>query len=541
MAWVAQITGYDIVNAAAKTLRFSLGSGIAFIDQPYCPGGMTRWMSATQKINFDNNGQVTTTSDTGELAITNLPDDVYSGGALDAVLEWAWQGREATLWWAPTNVWADALLMARGTLEQPVGNLAVGSGDTSSISFPIRDPRNALIAPLQTTKFGGTNVQPDGVDGSADLKGQPQPVMYGLVSNIPGVVVNSQKLIWKIADVAVLIVCVRDGSLPITPLVQRANTASLEANIPPPGFYDWVADATGTYVRLGATPQARLTFDGAEGGSAANRTHAQIWSRIRQQRCGTASGNLSIGTTDTDAPNQAGFWWDSAIDQRSALDQVLASLSGYEVQDSAGVWHLAQVKAPTAAADINLMRITETSMIKVADRPIINLSRVRPNYAPNGAPPYRVNVNWGLNYTVMSQADFLGAAQQRLIDKFSKQWRVETANDVTIWDPDASTGLFPNAPELTINTGYQPGSDNLTSPHAAAEATRLLALYSGLKAHYQASFSPEPGDFILPGDIVSLTFPGFGLSTGPKFLVLQSGLEVVQRRATASLVIGFQN
>jgi hypothetical protein len=540
MAWVAEITGFDITAGATKTLLFSLGQGIAFKDADYCPGAMTRWASATQKISFDANGQVVSGGDAGALELRNLPDDAYSPGPLDALAEWAWQGRVASLYWVPGQLWSQRSLMGRGVLEQPVATLAVGNADDAKLAFPIRDPRSSLVAPIQTKKFGGTNAGPDGVDGTADLKGQPEPIIYGMVSNITPICVNPDKLIYKIADVAVLIMCVRDGSLPIGPVFHRANTASLEANVPAPGHYDWVADATGTYFRLGSPAIARLTFDAAEGGIRANRSHAQIWKRIRSERCHTPIGDLDVGDTDSLDLDQVGFYWSENPNQSDALDQLLASLSGFEYQDQDGIWHLRQLRAPTGAAVVNFMVMTEESTLRQIDRPIIDLTRVRPNYAPNGAPPYSVTVNWGYNYSVMSQGDFLGAAQQRLVDKFGKAWRTETATDPTIWNPETNTGLFPNAPELTINTGYVPGDDGLTAPHVAIEAQRLMDLYSGLKGQYQVKYTPDVGDFLMPGQTATLTHPTYGLAGGPKFIILQASFVVDSQRAASEVTIGLQ-
>ena len=47
-------------------------------------------------------------------------------------------------------------------------------------------------------------------------------------------------------------------------------------------------------------------------------------------------------------------------------------------------------------------------------------------------------------------------------------------------------------------------------------------------------------DVLLPGAVVSLTFPRFGLSGGPKFVVLQASWKVTSIRASAGLILGFQ-
>lgn len=538
MPWVVEIRGYDIAAATEKTLRFAMGRGVAFTDQPYAPAGLKKWSNATQKIDIDRTGQVKGSADAGTLELINLPDDIAIAGPLEGLHHFVWQNRPATLYWAPTRLWADAVKTASGILEQPIADV-----QGSSLVFNLRDPRAALDVALQAKKFGGTNVAGAGVDGEADIKGKPLPVLYGIVSNIPGVRVNQQKLIWMLADVSAVVLCVRDGGVPYTAGTVRGSLASLQSNIPIPGTYDTYRGAEGTFVRLGTSPFKILSFDVAEGAAEANRTHAQVWKRLRLERCATVSGDIDAGSvTDLDAiaPKEVGFWWPDEISRRDAMDQLFASLSGYEVQDTAGDWHVASLVAPSGTPAINLVVLSASSFLKLTDRPVTSLTRVRPNFAPSGTPPYRVNVNWGKNYTTMSASDFLGAADQRLRDKFAQEWRTETATSATVWDPVAGTGFFPDAPELTINTGYQPGADGVTCPHAATEATARLALYSTLRQQFTVGFVPQAGDHFLPGDVTSLTYPSYGLDTGPLFRVLQAGITVENMQATAQLVIGLQ-
>jgi hypothetical protein len=55
----------------------------------------------------------------------------------------------------------------------------------TTLSVKLRDPHQALTLPLQKNKYGGTNVLPAGIDGTAnDLKDQAKPLLYGRVLNI---------------------------------------------------------------------------------------------------------------------------------------------------------------------------------------------------------------------------------------------------------------------------------------------------------------------------------------------------------------------
>lgn len=308
------------------------------------------------------------------------------------------------------------------------------------------------------------------------------------------------------------------------------------------GIYAWGAQVEANPAPTGyiATTTAAVTvFD--EGG----RTHAQIWNRLRRQRCAGLSSQINYAalvTADAVDTHEVGFYFDQdSTTQLDAVNAVLTSFSGYEVQGLDLNWTVAKLVAPTGPSVIDLEIASISDFMDASDRPLRALTKVRPAFAPDGAPPYRVNVRWGNNNSVMADGDFVGVASQRLREKFATEWRVETATNTAIWDPTTLTGPWVNAPELTIDTGYQPGADTLTCPHAATEAARALALYSALPGQYQVGYIAEPTDQILPGQVVTLRHPQMGLAGAPYFRVLQSGFSVDINGPKTDLVIGFQN
>lgn len=545
MAWVCEISGYDPVAAAEKTVYFAMGSGLSFTDGPYIPGALTKWTSPTQKISISEQGAVASGAEAGQIILSNVPDTIDGTGPLDALADWAWQRRKASVYWVGST-WASRALVAIGMLEQPVAPLSANSSVDSTLVFPLRDPRSILDVPLQATKYLGTNVDGAGVEGDADLKGRVKPILYGVVSNIPGVRVNASKLIWQIADKAVNVLCSRDGGAALSLNTVRGSLASLQANDPAPGTYDTYAGAEGTFVRFGTTPFAQVTFDAAEGANDAARTHAQIWSRIRTERCGTPAAGAGFNTASITAVdaldgNPVGFWWDSDATRLDAVNAVLTSLSGFEVQEFTGLWKIGRLVTPTGTTALDFVVLRPTTRLAANDRAIDRLVRVRPSGSKNGAPPYRVNVQWGLNYTVMSSGDFVGVVQQRLRDKFGLEWRTETVTNSAIWNPTTQVGPWPDAPEMTVQVAYQPGEDGLTSPAAATEAARLLALYSALLAAYEVTFRAKTTDRLLPGDVVSLKHAQMGLAAGKKFVVLQAGWNVESNVPVVNLVLGLQS
>lgn len=543
MAFVIEMTGFDPVLETDRVFRFAYGAGVA-LDDGYAEPGLATWASPTQRITIGSSGRVEIGADVGEMIISNTPPTADDPGPWDALLDMVWHNRIARLY-SVGSVWADRVLVAWGALETPFGNLVSDNTSVASIRFPLRDPRAALEAPLQPSKFKGDNVGPVGVEGGADMKGRPKPILYGAASNLPIPRVNESLLIYQVADRAVSVLCARDGGVALGGGVQRGTLASLVANNAGPGKFDIYAGAEGTFIRLGSSPVYNITVDAMEGANAADRSHAKIWARMRAQRCMPpyTFPNAKVGSTTAAAaaaPGEAGFWWASEIDQKAALDQVLSGMSGFEVLDQNEVWQIRQVAIPSGATVIDLERLTTGARLSTKSRRMTSLQRVRSSYAPNGVPPYRITIKWGRNHVVMNEADFAGGAIQRLRDKFAEEWRLETVTRPEIWNPDDNTGLFPNAPELTVETGYTPGPDGLTCPAAQTEAARLAALLCVQRGQYQVSFVPEISDHLLPGDVVSARHATSGLSAGPLFRVLQSSKLLGSKGLEMDLIVGLQ-
>jgi hypothetical protein len=540
MAWVVEMTGSDA--GTEKTVLFALGGGVAFVDGAYADGSLLSWESPSQRIEIGAEGVSRIEGDKGKVVLANMPPSIGEPGPLDAMADWVWQNRTATIYWVDSNVWDDKVRMAVGVLEQPIA----GVGQTSTLSFELRDPRSALETPLQTITFAGSNVGPVGVEGGPDLKGRPKPVVYGLVSNVSPPRVNDSLLIYQLSDTAVEILCVRDGGIPLTPGVARDGINALQASTPDPGTYDYFSQAAGadrgTFIRLGSTPIFDLTVDADEAATEADQSHARIWKRIRTDRIGSTVVDASVVETDALDDAGAGFFWSDTISQKDALDEVLASFSGYEVQQHDGDWRVGKLTAPEEPSVLDLLHVAPDTRMSVKARALLaDITRVRPSYAPTGAPPYKVTVNWGRNYTVMDASQFAGGAARRLKDKFSSEYRVASAVDTSIWDPETMTGPWVRAPELTVNSAYQPGPDGLASPGAEAEAQRLLTLLTPLSAHYQVSFIPEVGDILEPGFVVGMTYPRMDMQYGAIFRVLQYRLTVDKGGARAGLVLGLKS
>lgn len=549
MPWVCELNYYDPTLTIETFIRFSLGPGVSPVDAPYIAPGLQKWAAPTQKISIDVNGIISSSDDQGEVDITNLPNDITQAGPFDNLINMIFQGRAANLYWLPENAaWADAVLTDTQMLEQPIINLTLGTSVTAYMAFTLRDPRSVLTGNIQPVQYAGTNVGPLGVEGTpTDLQGKPKPILYGRASNIPGIQVNQSQLIYQIADKTAFVDCVRDGGVALTPGTLRASLASLQVNTPAPGTYDYSNSyLEGTYVKLGSTPQFTVTFDAYEGSPVSQRTHAQIWKRFRIDRCFTdvtLIDNATVMAADTLDSGEAGFWWgDSDAVQLDSLDTILQGFSGFENLSAAGMWQIQKLTIPPSGATtvFDIGMLTPGSFETLKFRRLTSIGFVRPDYSPDGAPPYQVTVQWGQCYQVMGDSDFAGAAPQRLHDKFSQQWRSTVSSNLANWNPATNTGPWKYAPSFTMSSGYAVGPDGLTCPPASAEAIRLLAMFGVQRLQSQLTFAGEPGDVLNLGDVAGLTFPSYGLGAGVLFRVLQTGTMVDVNGYQIAAILGLQ-
>jgi hypothetical protein len=521
--------------------RFAMGPGVSCTDAPYIPPGFSKWTGTAQKIIVDPSGVVQSQVDAGSVEILNQPTDINSVGPWDDLAFKVWRNRLAYLYWLPGRVWADKVLVAHSHTFQPVANMSTSTGVKSSITFPLKDPRAQLEVPIQFIKFPGDGTTQG---GGADLKGQPIPIIYGTVSNIPGKLTDRALQIYCLCDQPGTPITVRDGNLPLTAGTQRATISDLIANVPPDGAYDWCSNSTqGTWIRLNSEPVFKLGIDVSVGATEADRTHAQVWKAIRLQRAQTLSGNIdaaAVTQADTDDGHEVGFYWDQdGFTIKSALDEVLASFSAFEVKHlTTNKWSIHKLIAPDVDPELTVKLLTPTASFGASDRRLIKIDRVSPSYLPDGTPPWRVTVKWGKNYQVMAAADNAYWAAQRLKEKLAQEWRSEFVEDSAI------AALFIMPPEMTVPTGYQPGSDNLTCPHALDEATRIKALYTWTRPGYAVSFRPKinaaGADDIQIGRVWAVDYPQFDLAGGKRFRGLGAQLVVENGQAVANVTLGLQ-
>lgn len=258
------------------------------------------------------------------------------------------------------------------------------------------------------------------------------------------------------------------------------------------GEYVTVPEEGGSFFRLGQSPAGLITADVTEGATAADRTVAQVLSRLATQ-AGVGSINATdVTDLDTACAYPVGIYVDDDRSALDAMDEVARSIGAYYYfSPASGELRMGQLTDPAA----------ETAVLALGEHDVLDLERVRSNDTGRGVPAWRVTVRYAKNYTVQT-SDIAGAVTDARRAFLAAEYREEVAADASVQT------VNPDAPELSFDTLLIDQAD------AAAEATRLLGLYSARRDTLRVTVPMSDAVAALElGDFVSLTHPRFGLSS----------------------------
>lgn len=437
----------------------------------------------------------------GELELVN------TDGALDTLGNYGYDWREFRLLTvAPGQPYASAVLALRGVMEQPELSY-------KTLTVILHDRLAELDDVLCKHRYGGTNVLPNGEDGTADIAGKAVPRLYGTVFNIAPVLVNTSKLIYQVHDGAIAsIPNVYDAGLALARGADYSSVADMEANAPTAGQYR--VYLAGGYFRLGSSASGQLTCD-AQAGTPAQRTCAQILKQIALDM-GVASADINAASVAAlDALNSAecGIWIADDTHAITAMDNVAQSIGASFGFDRLGTFTVSRLDVPAGAP---MMTLDASS--------IIDIDRERSNDANKGIPSYRMVLTYSKNYTIQTSgiAGSVTDARRAVIGAASQQVIAE----------DASVKLkHLSSPAMTRDTCLAWQAD------AAAEAARLLAIYKVRRDTYQAKIRLDATALTALdlGVCIAVQFPRFGMQGARLLRVL--GIESDYASNTATLTL----
>lgn len=242
--WLVELVPYDPGTAGTVTLRYCTGKGFSSSSAYYKP--YLRQPSTLRRDLFGAGNTLGVAKvGAGEMILAN------PGGALDALLEYAWDGRAATAYYGPRDgTFPDDFTAHAMTMEQ-------AEFTRTEVRIRLRDKMLDLDKPLQATKYAGSNTLPSGTEGVTDLKGKPKPLAYGgPIRNVNPPCVNTSKLLYQIHDGALdSIVELRDRGVSLGGSSLAADVQELEV------YANWETMYSVAY----SAPQARWAVSTAGG------------------------------------------------------------------------------------------------------------------------------------------------------------------------------------------------------------------------------------------------------------------------------------
>jgi len=351
--FLAEIEAFDPASSSVVTYRFASGQGFDNAGTFYKPrienpATFTRGMGASPggKANVSF-GELTLVNIDRELAA--MADDYYDGRTLTLKI-----GDPAAAYGTFTTV-----------LKATIETVAV---ERERISVRLRDRSVALDKPFSTAKFGGTNVLPNGIDGTADdLKDQAKPRVLGRIALMQPTLVNTSKLVFMVNAGAVdAVLNVFDAGAYLSQGADYTNQADMEANAPANGT--WRACPSIGCFRLGSQPYGQITASVAEEWDYLSNTAAGLVQRILTEKGYTSSDWVAADFTALNSKNAGslGLVIEGEETTASLIDRICQSVGAWWGFDSLNRFRIARFEAPTGSP---VATLTDNEVLEIERQP----------------------------------------------------------------------------------------------------------------------------------------------------------------------------
>lgn len=486
--WLLAIEALD-GTGNAKTLRFSTPgyvdpAPVSWIPRIKQPGLYRAGLFAGELLRIDRSGY-------GETTLINIDR------GLDWLIDYAMDGRRATLQFAKEDT-------LTAVLEGTVARVAFSN---SVVSIKLRDPVEILQQPHPMARYAGTNVAPDGLEGTDDdIGGNVKPRLYGQVRNAQPVLVNGPKLIYQISDHDCTVTAVYDNGVALDFDGDYSSLAELEGTAPTAGEWsDWEPPrgkwrSYQGYIRLGTSPVGQLTCD-------ANAPLVNAGDVVEQ------IANEAGVTIDTaGALNSRGavrLWLTNEATTAALLDRLVASCAGfYRLTGNQTI--VAGLLSPPA-----------TPVLTLDDHQIITIDRDSAGAGSNGLPVSRVT--W--------QADRIETVQDNLTGDVGESRRARLASQYrdAVAVSNATLERHPLADALQL------ASDLASRSSANTTAKDVLALLSPRRDRLSVVARVIDAGGLVIGQSIRIVTPRLGYSEGRNLLIVGREVDASKNRISLSL------
>lgn len=379
----------------------------------------------------------------------------------------------------------------------------------------LRDKQLIFDRPVLTQQYGGTNVLPNGIDGTtSDLAGKPKPRLLGSALNIAPPCVNTSKLVFQVTTGALASIgAVYDQGAALTFGVNHANSGALLAATVGAGTYDTCL-SEGLF-RLGSAAAGQITCDAVQGAAAVDRTASAMLLTLALA-AGVDAGDINsaeVAALAADNPATLGIWITGESETYArVMDQIAGTVGGYYAFDATGTLRMGRLSAPGG-----------TPVLDLQDFDVLEPFERRP--ARDGdLPTWAVTIRHSRVGTVQS-SDLASSVTQARRAFVGQEWRSQRAQDAAV------KTQFLLAAETTLDTLFTATAD------AADEAARRLALYGVHRDIFEVGVPIESvgATSVWLMDAVKLTHPRFALAAGRTFRLLGIRPDLAKRRFTLTL------
>ena len=492
MIYLAEITAYNLTTSTVETLRYSTGTGyVDTVNGTYYEPRIEQ--PCLMRRDIFNSGKIggTTTSSYGELTLKNID------GGLDIFSGYAFDGRTVTLKVGEPN---DAYSTFTTVL---IAGVAQAAFEWQRVSIRLRD----RITDLQKKKvqpllFAGTN---DNIsifnEGGTDLKDAQKPMIYGRVTNLTPVLINSFYLLYQISTSAIAeVVNVFDKGAYLARGSDYATSALLRASSPALGAFNTCL-AEGM-IKLGSTPTGTITVVVWQYKTIEDNTVAQIVKRIVTSSGGLTTGDLVLAdytTLDSQIAANVGLVVSSDMMVSDVLDKLCESIGAWWGFDSLNKFRILRLDAPSS-----------TSVADFDESSIMSIERESMSVNSSTDAVYKITLEHDKNWTVQTGDSLASSVAADHKSYLEKEVRKSVKKD------DSIKTAHPNAQEITISTllcGLK---------YAEPEAQRLLSIYDPSRIILTVSVKVDASilSAVDLGNVVKVTSSRYGLSSGKYLRVI---------------------
>jgi hypothetical protein len=520
---LVEIDAVAISGGAAKTFCFS---DVGYTSLPTDPSGPTCYLPyLDEPLQIDRELPISPESQRmvgatwGDITIMNPRDPETGVGFWDATLPaYAVSGRGVRVkigfktYDSARGIWLDPPLHTFLTIFSGQALDWVASPDSlvtaDEINVRIRDNLASLENPLQTKFYSGAG----GVNGNAQVAGQPVPKLRGTCKNVTPTFIDTTNLVYQLNDQKIQSVAAYDGGLALTLDGDSTTYAALtSATIASGHFRTCVALGL---IRLGASPAFALTAD-ATGFSADGVAHTDVPSIALALITNDAGYSGSVDTIEFAAassnfPAVAGFY--SGAQQMSGVDFLSPLLASAQLAigtETSGMVSIFNITPPETYGAGPIFNFGPEQIIDCQSYDL-DASVITPNW--------RRTLSYAPNDTV--QTTLAGA-----VGPVARQFQANSYSKV-VWANAANLTKWPLAEDAPLVVGrLQSQSDAQNSVNLMGALWGKQRFLFDITLPLTVALQPNPVQNPDLGIFGTITFPAGPLAAGPGCFVVGHNID----------------